>query len=731
MKSRASPCPIDQISIICFKRCTYLRSFILKICTEISKSNEVPKAWKKATTILIHKKGDPNDPANFRPITLLPVTLKIFTSLTRDKIFEFLSKNKYVETHYQKGFSPGISGTFEHIAEMTHLINKSRTKQNSLTITLLDLRNAFGEVSHNLIKSVLQFHHLPVEVCNLVENIYQDFYVSITSKDFRTDYIKVGKGVLQGDCLSPLIFNMIINTFIQVVKQEKFTSFGSNIIKGFQPRNWFQFADDAAAVTSLEKDNQTLLNIFSRWCTWSDMLIRPDKCHSFGIAKKDTKSIQIKPKLYINNNLISPVEPDESFVYLGRHFDFKMSDKEHKEETLNKVKEILETIDGLPLHPKNKIQIYQKYLLSKISWHLTVTNIPITWIKNNIDNVVSRYVRSWLELPISGTMKIISLSKQKYGINFIQVSTRYSQCQTTFRNALKTSDNNNIRYVHNNSKSKKQTYDSYVSTKDAIKKIRSATENSIKQNLTTQSLVIKSIWDNACCKYTKAWSNVIDNLPRNIYSFAIRYLSNSLANNTNKVLWGIKNTAACLLCLENQTLGHVIGGCKIALNEKRYNWRHDSILINLANFLSKMNTLKIYCDVEGTDYHNPSIISGESKRPDMLIINNDHCIVLELTVGFETNMCKNSTRKMLHYKELMKHLSGKYKFTTFVNLSMGAIGVYDKAAQSLLLALKSTQVNETETNYIIKKLINICIRTTYYIFCQRDKPWNNPKLMSW
>ena len=181
------------------------------------------------------------------------------------------------------------------------------------------------------------------------------------------------------------------------------------------------------------------------------MLIRADKCYSFGIAKKDTRAIQIKPKLYINNLLITPVKPDESFVYLGRHFDFQMTEKEHKAEILNTVNELLETIDSLPLHPKNKIQLYQKYLLSKISWHFTVTNIPITWIKNNVDNIVSRYVRSWLEMPISGTLKIISLSKQRYGINFIPVSTRYSQCQTTFSNALKTSSSKNIRHVYTKS----------------------------------------------------------------------------------------------------------------------------------------------------------------------------------------------------------------------------------------------------------------------------------------
>ena len=52
----------------------------------------------------------------------------------------------------------GTSGTFEHIAELSHIINNSRKQQQSVTITLIDLENAFGEVHHSLIQSVLRYH---------------------------------------------------------------------------------------------------------------------------------------------------------------------------------------------------------------------------------------------------------------------------------------------------------------------------------------------------------------------------------------------------------------------------------------------------------------------------------------------------------------------------------------------------------------------------------------------
>ena len=114
------------------------------------------------------------------------------------------------------------------------------------------------------------------------------FFHNINS--FSSDYIKIGKGVLQGDCFSPLIFNMVMNTFIQYIQNKFFQQFGYQFLKHFIPRHyWLQFAENAVAITGQESENQTLLNAFNRWCTWSPMIIKVEKCHSFGVKKCQTK----------------------------------------------------------------------------------------------------------------------------------------------------------------------------------------------------------------------------------------------------------------------------------------------------------------------------------------------------------------------------------------------------------------------------------------------------------
>ena len=171
MKSSGSPCPLDQLSIICFKRCPYLRSYLTDLIREIWLSKTVPTEWKKACTILIHKKGNTNDTSNFRPITLQSIPLKVFTSCLRNAMYSFLVSNNLIEQSIQKGFTPNLCGTLEHTAQMANIINKSRIRQRSVIITLLDLKNAFGEVHHNLIQSVLDYHHIPDHV-KFIKRVY-------------------------------------------------------------------------------------------------------------------------------------------------------------------------------------------------------------------------------------------------------------------------------------------------------------------------------------------------------------------------------------------------------------------------------------------------------------------------------------------------------------------------------------------------------------------------------
>ena len=249
---------------------------------------------------------------------------------------------------------------------MGHLIRHAKKHQRALVITLIDLKNAFGEVHHNLLNCILEYHHIPAEMKSLISDLYTGFQTSVTTSSYSTPFIPIEKGELQGDCLSPLLFNMIFNTFINSIKSKEFEQLGYRYSQHLSPRHWYQFADDAAIITGQQYENQILLNAFTRWTKWANMIIRVDKCKTFGIQKVNTATVQYSPKLVTNDAVIPPVGMNEGFTYLGRVFDFNMDDDAHKTSLVEKCKRILEDIDRLPLHPKHKIELYSKFLMSKM-----------------------------------------------------------------------------------------------------------------------------------------------------------------------------------------------------------------------------------------------------------------------------------------------------------------------------------------------------------------------------
>ena len=295
---------------------------------------------------------------------------------------------------------------------------------------------------------------------------------------------------------------------------------------------------------------------------------------------------------------------------------------------------------------------------------------------------------------------------------------------------MRKSENYDIRSIYRETnKGNKLKYNEYPNTKAVAKDIRATKESRIKNKLTTQGLIMKSIWKYTMKPSRAIWQKVVEKLPKNIYSFAIRYLSNTLANGTNQCKWGKNVSSLCPACNNPQTLGHVIGGCIKHLYEGRYNYRHDSIVTNLVKTIKPADGRIVYADIE--NYANPSTVTGEEYRPDILVTDKNKITMIELTVGFETNIETNTKKKADKYEPLIQQLKATGNTIEYVNLSMGAIGTYGHSCSNLKKTLLNLGVSSLETDYVTRKLVNVCIRCTYYIFCMRNKEWSNPDLMNW
>ena len=146
--------------------------------------------------------------------------------------------------------------------------------------------------------------------------------------------------------------------------------------------------------------------------------------------------------------------------------------------------------------------------------------------------------------------------------------------------------------------------------------------------------------------------------------------------------------------------------------------------------MSSIKNALLYADLPS--FPSPSLITGHSLRPDLvLVLNNTTVYLLELTVGFESNIKVNSERKAAKYHPLLSNLRTEYTNINFVNILMSALGIYGTSSDTILQMLRDINFNRNLAHQIIMKASNIAIRCTYYIYCRRNKQLLNPELLQY
>ena len=124
-------------------------------------------------------------------------------SLENRSLNTYTNTNEYIECRVQKGCIPKLSGTIEHTQQLAYKIRQAKRKQKTLVVTLLDLKNAFGEVSHCLIPTVLQFYQISREIQNIISELYSGFSTSTVTKTFVKSLYKSKKEFFKVTILVP------------------------------------------------------------------------------------------------------------------------------------------------------------------------------------------------------------------------------------------------------------------------------------------------------------------------------------------------------------------------------------------------------------------------------------------------------------------------------------------------------------------------------------------------
>ena len=116
---------------------------------------------------------------------------------------------KFFDTSLQKALVLTIPGYTKHQLKLSSILNEAQVRHKVLEVCWLDLVYAYGSVHHSLIEFSLRYYHAPSQFLSILQVLLNSV---VTTHSWETPLLSQQKGVYQGDPLSVVIFNTVMNT---------------------------------------------------------------------------------------------------------------------------------------------------------------------------------------------------------------------------------------------------------------------------------------------------------------------------------------------------------------------------------------------------------------------------------------------------------------------------------------------------------------------------------------
>ena len=176
-----------------------------------------PDQLKKATVKPLHKKGENNDPSQYRPISILTIISKVFERSAVEQIMNYYNRHQLLNTrqHAYRTFHSTTTCLFELIETAKKYIDGG----NLVAIAALDLSKAFDSLAHNLILKKLDDMGLNESAVRWIESYLKNRKQTVKLGGIESDQENVESGVPQGSILGPLLFITCTNDLVKELNE--------------------------------------------------------------------------------------------------------------------------------------------------------------------------------------------------------------------------------------------------------------------------------------------------------------------------------------------------------------------------------------------------------------------------------------------------------------------------------------------------------------------------------